>query len=293
MVTATALDGLAAAGGRWRDEIENVGGVASPERLIRLADCLDGPAPGDVVPPGWLQVATPLWPRTAELGDDGHPREAVGLPPFPGRRRLYAGASLTFPLPVQAGSPVLRTSRVTGARRVTTRGGDMLFVSLEHVYSVDGVAACIQSDELAYRGSAPSDPAPGPTEDRPGAPGGATAIRFPTDALTLFRFSVLTANSHRIHYDAEYAVGVEGLPGRLVHGPLLGLMMLEPARRHAGGRRVVEYRFRVRRPVVAGAVVEAIASPVGDSQWDVVLAADKVPSASATVVFAGDDGGPT
>jgi 3-methylfumaryl-CoA hydratase len=209
------------------------------------------PADGDPLPPLWHWVFFNDWPPQSELGADGHPRDGAFLPPLPDRRRMFGGGRLTVHAPLRLGETVTRHSAVT---RVRTRHGDsgwLLLVTLRNEFSVGGKTRVVEEQDLIYRdpGREPARPVESPLGE---PPAGTWRLELAPDPVLLFRFSALTANAHRIHYDLPYATGVEGYPGLLVHGPLLAMALLELPRRFAGERLLREYSFRARRPVFAG-----------------------------------------
>jgi hydroxyacyl-ACP dehydratase HTD2-like protein with hotdog domain len=233
-----------------------------------MAALLDQPSParedGDPVPPGWHRLYLLDWPQQHELGPDGHPAAGGFLPPVPERRRMYAGGRLEIAEPLRVGDVVTRTSRL--ARVEVKRGstGELAFVTIRDELTVDGATAIIDEQDLVYRSGAPSSAGTAPEQPpratgSAGAPGMAAEWEFSVtpDPVLLFRFSALTANAHRIHYDERYATTVEGFAGLLVHGPLLALLLLELPRRHAPGSRVARFGYRARRPVIAGEPVVA------------------------------------
>jgi 3-methylfumaryl-CoA hydratase len=201
------------------------------------------------------------------------------------RRRLFAGGRLENVAPLPVGAEIRRVTRVTGAKPAQTRSGPMLFATLEHRYlAADGTVVAIAEDDIAYRSGSPAV-APG----RPGpapAPTPGPRLRTTPDEVRLFRFSALTGNAHRIHYDRPYAETVEGLPGLLVHGPLLALVLLELPRREAPSRTVRAFEFRLRRPVTSG--TEVVAELVGQEagRWQVRAVAAGAVVATGEVTLA-------
>jgi 3-methylfumaryl-CoA hydratase len=233
-----------------------------------MAALLDQPSPvredGDPIPAGWHRLYLLDWPQQHELGPDGHPAAGGFLPPVPERRRMYAGGRLEITAPLRLGDVVTRTSRLERVEVKRGSTGELAFVTIRDEFIVDGATAIIDEQDLVYRSGAPSPAGQAPQQapratDSAGAPGTAAEWEFSVtpDPVLLFRFSALTANAHRIHYDERYATTVEGFAGLLVHGPLLALLLLELPRRHAPGSRVVRFGYRARRPVIAGGPVVA------------------------------------
>ncbi|MEJ2868563.1 MaoC family dehydratase N-terminal domain-containing protein [Actinomycetospora sp. OC33-EN08] len=213
-------------------------------------------ADGEPLPPMWHWFGFLEHPRSDELGDDGHPLHGHFLPPIPDRRRMVAGGRLRIGEPMRVGGTYTRRSSLVGAQAKHGRSGDMLLVTVRtEFFDGDDVLVTEESD-VVYR-SQPPGRARGIALDEPGeapAPSDEAVALVPDERL-LFRFSALTYNTHRIHYDHPYVTGVEGYPGLVVHGPLLALMCLEVPRRQ--GREVRSFEYRLSRPAFAGARVVA------------------------------------
>jgi 3-methylfumaryl-CoA hydratase len=274
--------------GEWRDAVVDTPTVATREAITLLADCLGGPVPEHDVPPMWL-AATPTWPALGSLGADGHPVAGLGYPPIPARQRMFAGGNLRVVSPTAVDRPLIRRSRVSDVQAKPGRTGPLVFVTVTHDYLNDaGPTGCQEAHQLVYRSGPPvADPAaPGRPPVTPPPDDPAASIVLTPSPIALFRFSALTANSHRIHYDEAYATGVEGLPGVLVHGPLLAMLQLELPRRLAPDRVVASYAYRFRHPVVSGS--ELVASVVDEHphHWLVAVRADGVVSVTGEIHFA-------
>ncbi|GEL18043.1 FAS1-like dehydratase domain-containing protein [Pseudonocardia asaccharolytica] len=253
------------------------GPVEASTRLDRwpaeaFAALLDQPLPvaadGDPLPLGWHWFYHLEHPAHADLGDDGHPAHGHFLPPIPDRRRMFGGARMELREPLRIGAEVVRRSSLLEVTPKHGRSGAMLFLTLRHEFTQDGAVALVEEQDIVYRsqrdgfGEAAAQ-APVAAEPPPAAPG-TWRLRLDPDPALLFRFSALTYNAHRIHYDEPYVTGVEGYPGLVVHGPLLALLLLELPRRHAPDRQVVSFEFRLSRPAFAGVPVIAEAVPGGE-----------------------------
>lgn len=208
------------------------------------------PAAGDPLPPLWHWLYFAEWPPESALGPDGHPRDGAFLPPLPDRRRMFGGGRVTVHAPLRLGETVTRRSSVARVR--TRRGGSgwLLLVTVRGEFSVGGDVRVVEEQDIVYRDprATSSPPVAAPAGPPPAGPWGFELV---PDPVLLFRFSALTANAHRIHYDVPYATGVEGYPGLLVHAPLLALALLELPRRFAPDRTVREFAYRARRPLFA------------------------------------------
>jgi len=265
------------------------GPVESTGRIDRwpveaFAALLDRPPPDVVLPPLWHWFHLLDHPAQAALGGDGHPARGRFLPPLPERRRMFAGGRLEMRGSLRMGDQVTRRSSLVAATAKTGRSGAMVFVTVRHEFRRDGGLVVVEEQDHAYRSqpagaaralppgrSAPaSAPLTGPVPVRvrtgPASPRAPAPWRLglnPDEAM-LFRFSALTYNTHRIHYDHPYATGVEGYPGVVVHGPLLALLLLELPRLFAPDRAVRSFAYRLQRPAFAGTAVTATGDAGGE-----------------------------
>lgn len=215
-------------------------------------------APGPV-PPGLFWALAPDALPPADLGRDGHPRLGVLLPDLPLRRRMWAGGEVMFHGDFAPGDSVTRDTRIERIEPKKGGSGPLIFVALRHVYRVSGRDVVTERQDLVYRPDpdpATAAPAPPPVAPDLGAP--VAAMELATDPVRLFRFSALTFNGHRIHYDADYARDVEGYAGLVVHGPMQAVAMLNLAARVLE-RCPSRFVYRGLVPLIAGeaAVVEA------------------------------------
>jgi 3-methylfumaryl-CoA hydratase len=213
----------------------------------------------------------PLWhwlgfleavPQSA-LGEDGHPADGHFLPPLPHRRRMIAGGRLRFAARLPVDEPIERVSTLAGVRVKQGRTGEMAFVTVRHEYRVAGRIAVTEEQDVVYRSQPPCTARPQRREPAP-EPSADFRLDITPDEAMLFRFSALTYNTHRIHYDHPYVTAVEGYPGLVVHGPLLALLLLEIPRRHAPDREVTAFDYRLTAPAFAGERVVVTGSPEGD-----------------------------
>ena len=227
-------------------------------------------APGDPIPPLWHWLYFLDRPATSELGPDGHPAAGHFMPPIPQRRRMYAGGRASYTGAFRCGDEITRRSELADATVKQGRTGELLFVTVRSVFTTAGAVIATEEQDVVYRSGPPaaggSAGPRGPSEAAGLAAGGSAGprgfngaagpapwqIQIVPDPVLLFRFSALTYNAHRIHYDADYATGVEGHPGLVVHGPLLALLCFELPRRNAPRQRVTQLSFRARSPVYVG-----------------------------------------
>ncbi|MEV1246500.1 hypothetical protein ACIBO2_20910 [Nonomuraea sp. NPDC050022] len=241
--------------------------VISPQPAAALAAVLDAPpTAGEALPLPWQWLYFLEWPPQTALGLDGHPAEGHFLPPIPHRRRMIAGGRMRARRGLEMGRPAVRTAELTAVTPKEGRTGELLFVTVRCEYRQGGELRLVDEQDLVYRSDPPTEgAAPSETLPPPGAgPTDADAAwRLAVTATPplLFRFSALTANAHRIHYDQRYCTDVERYPGLVVHGPLLAVLMAELPRRHALGRRITGLTYRLRRPVFEGEPFVVTGSP--------------------------------
>ena len=236
----------------WIGRSEILRDVVTPTPVAALAATLDRdpvpPAPGDAVPPLWHWLYFLPLARQSQIGPDGHPRRGGFLPPVPLPRRMWAGSQFTFAAPLRVGDRVVRTSTIAEVTEKAGRNGPLVFVRVRHEVAREGEAAIAITEfhDIVYRDlPAPGEPAAPP---RPAPIQFRWERRWTPDDVLLFRYSALTFNGHRIHYDRRYVTEVEGYPGLVVHGPLIATMLLELLRDAAPGARVATFEFRAMRP---------------------------------------------
>ena len=233
-----------------RTEILNDDIAAAPVRgLSATLDRSDpAPAPGTPLPPLWHWLYFLPQPRQSLLGPDGHAARGGFLPPVPLPRRMWAGGRLQWQAdnPLVVGDAVTRVSRVVSVTHKSGRSGDLLFVLVRHEISNEKGLALTEEHDIVYRASAaPGDPVPPPTMADLGSLWHREIV--PDDVL-LFRYSALTFNSHRIHYDRRYVTEVEGYPGLIVHGPLIATLLIDLLRREMPEAQVLSLQFKALRP---------------------------------------------
>ncbi|GAB4038533.1 MAG: MaoC family dehydratase N-terminal domain-containing protein [Rubrivivax sp.] len=218
--------------------------------LAGLAATLDrdDPAPqdGTELPPlaHWLYFL-PQAPQHA-LGPDGHPRRGGFLPPVPLPRRMWAGGRFEFHHPLRVGDEATRVSRILRVEAKHGRSGELVFVTVRHEIGGARGLALTEEHDIVYRAApAPGDPAPVPHR----APADEHFARtIEPDPVLLFRYSALTFNGHRIHYDRRYCTEVEGYPGLVVHGPLIATLLVDLLRRERPSARLTRFAFTALRP---------------------------------------------
>ncbi len=245
-----------------------------------------------IMPQGIHFALCPPEAPTAKLGEDGHPARddspASFLPPVPLPRRMWASSKIAFHAPIAIGAVIERTSRVASVSEKEGGSGRLAFVDVEHTTRANGTVAVIETQTLVYREAAAPDaplspPSPGEGRFDPSAWDAHRSLT--PDARLLFRFSALTFNTHRIHYDAPYAEQVERYRGLVVHGPLTASLLLQLAARELGENRLRTFSFRGLSPAIAGEPLHLVMKK-GEAGYDLAAFAGdgrQVTQASATV----------
>lgn len=236
--------------GRSERSVDRI--TASP--IARLAATLDRderpPRDGDPLPPLWHWLYFLPHHRESEIGADGHPRRGEFLPPIPLPRRMWAGGRLTFKAPLHVGEAVVRESQIVDIARKEGRSGPLAFVVVRHTISGEHGVAIVEEHDIVYRGEARAGE---PTTAAAQAPVDAAWSReIHPDPVLLFRYSALTFNSHRIHYDRRYVTQTEHYPGLVVHGPLIATLLVDLLRHAMPHARLGAFSFRATSPLFDG-----------------------------------------
>ncbi|KEP75941.1 hypothetical protein HR12_18220 [Microbacterium sp. SUBG005] len=238
---------------------------------------------GDELPPGWEGAYFPFTVSFDDLRADGTPARDGILPETDLPRRMYAGEDTVFEGVLRLGDEVTQTATAGSVREKTGASGRLVFADIERTFAVDGVVVVRSTWHDVFLG-APSSPARAPRTD-PAAAAEATWIETVSlDARRLFRFSALTFNTHLVHYDRRWAREVEGLPDLLVHGPLLRILLVDAARRHAPGRRIAALRVRATSPAFVDRKIRLCGS--ADAARVVAVGPGDAVLATAEITFA-------
>lgn len=244
----------------WIGRGESVADSLDPTHTARIAATLGEPAPGrgEPLPPLW-QWAFFINPVGIEgLGGDGHPSRGGFLPPAHDRNRMWAGGRVEFHQPLRVGLAAERRSTVTDVKEKTGRTGALLFVTVRHEYHQAGALAIQEEQDIVYRQPAP--PKLVGTETPPASQWRETVHPSP---VLLFRYSAVTFNGHRIHYDHPYVTGTEGYPGLVVHGPMIATLMMAAFRRAHPTARLEHLGYRGLRPLIAPTAFQVAGSVSG------------------------------
>jgi 3-methylfumaryl-CoA hydratase len=248
----------------WGGKIQTLTGGVSAQMGAMIHATVGSPqaaAPvsGDPIPHLWHWCAFVPTARMSDLGPDGHPRLGGFLPPVPLERRMWAGGQLTFHCAVHVDEPLTRRSTIRSVVEKAGRAGPMVFVTVDHEISgVNGLAISEQQD-IVYL-PIPDSYAPPRKIDVPRNPVLDQIVQMSTPLL--FRYSAITFNAHRIHYDLPYATGVEQYPGLVVHGPLQATLLMDAATRHRG-KPPVHFRFRGVHPMFHDDTLRLMATDEG------------------------------
>ena len=238
----------------WMGKSETTSDQITPTSVRGMSATLDrddaAPVAGTTLPLLWHWLYFLPQARQSELGADGHPTRGGFLPPVPLPRRMWAGGRLQWETanPMRVGETVERVSTIRSVTHKAGRSGELLFVLVEHRYSNANGLALTEEHDIVYRAAAE----PGAPESTPQTPPLAGleswSRRIVPDDVLLFRYSALTFNGHRIHYDRQYVTEVEGYPGLIVHGPLIATLLLDLLRRNMPTAQVRRFSFKAVRP---------------------------------------------
>ncbi len=239
----------------WIGKRETLHDVATSAPYAALAATLDWPAAdcahptsGTPLPKLWHWLYFLPFAAQSNVGEDGHPQRGGFLPPVPLPRRMWAGSDFEFHAPLHVGDDLSRTSTIVDVKEKSGRSGSLIFVRVRHEIKRNDAAkvAITEHHNIVYRAApGPDDVAPPPVA----APATSAWTRhIKADEVLLFRYSALTFNGHRIHYDRKYVTEVEGYPGLVVHGPLIATLLLDLLRRNRPNAQVQRFEFKAVRP---------------------------------------------
>ncbi|HEY3046325.1 MAG TPA: MaoC family dehydratase N-terminal domain-containing protein [Polaromonas sp.] len=237
----------------WTGRSETVEDIATATPYAALSATLDWPdtqrpAVGTPLPSLWHWLYfLPLVPQS-EIGPDGHAKRGGFLPPVPLPRRMWAGSDFAFHEPLLIGDTLTRTSTIAEVKEKSGRTGSLIFVRVRHEIrrNASPAVALTEHHNIVYRAAAEPADVPPPPQAAPAA--SAWERRIVPDDVLLFRYSALTFNGHRIHYDRKYVTEVEGYPGLIVHGPLIATLLMDLLRRQQPDATVLNFEFKAVRP---------------------------------------------
>lgn len=254
----------------WVGRSEVIADKVTATPYAALSATLDGsperPPEGTPLPPLWHWLYfLPLY-RQSDVGPDGHAKRGAFLPPVALPRRMWAGSQIDFHDQLRVGDDIIRTSTIEAVTEKSGRTGPLVFVRVRHEIRRNDTSsvAITEYHDIVYR-EAPkaTDIAPAPKRAPEAA---AWSRQWVPDDVLLFRYSALTFNGHRIHYDRRYVTQVEGYPGLIVHGPLLATLLLELVRERLPDAYVSHYEFRAIRPVFDINAFDICGEPQADGE---------------------------
>jgi len=252
---------------QWVGKTETLHETVRPEVAAALAATLDiatAPGAGEPLPPLWHWTNFAAVVPQSQLGADGHPKRGGFLPPVPLPRRMWAGGRFVFHAPVPIGATLTRTSTIASVNSKEGASGRLVFVTVRHEISQGGQPAIIEEHDIVYRDLAAPGSVPPPPKAAPAKPRWSRTIH--PDPVLLFRYSALTFNGHRIHYDRSYVTEVEGYPGLIVHGPLIATLLVDLVRRELPGADIAAFRFRALAPLFDIAPFAVCGTPAEDGK---------------------------
>jgi 3-methylfumaryl-CoA hydratase len=251
---------------KWIGKLQSVDDDLHLGKVNAITAALDmtaAPGVGTALPLAWQWLYFVDLPLARDTGADGHPKTGGFLPPSPFPRRMWAAGSMRIHAPLRIATPAVKRSTISAIDFKQGRSGDLLFVTVDHVFSQWGKICIEEQQDLVYR--------PMPTEVQPlpsGKPAPVDAdwrVPMSADPVLLFRYSALTANSHRIHYDRSYAQDVEHYAGLVVHGPLQATLLANLLAEKVPDLAVKNFSFRAQRPIFEGEMFTLCGRRVGDT----------------------------
>jgi 3-methylfumaryl-CoA hydratase len=256
--------------------------TAWPVKAMTAALDRDEPTPrrGEPIPLGWHWFYFLDARRHSEIGPDGHPQRGGFLPPIPLPRRMWAGGRMQFRRPLRMGEAVRRESEIVSIEPKQGRSGSLVFLTARHTIFGSGEVAAIDEHDIVFREAA--RPGEAPAAGKPAPQSAAWRRSLRADPVLLFRFSALTFNGHRIHYDLPYATGEEHYPALVVHGPLQATLLLDLCRRRSA-RPVARFDYRAMSPLFHTETFTINGEPAADGTSAEVWTA----SEKGTVAMAG------
>lgn len=238
----------------WVGREEERTELVLPSAVTAMAATLDmdrAPVEGQALPPGWQWMYFNPVVRRSGLGTDGHPQRGGFLPPIELPRRMWAGSRLRYLADVPIGAKATRRSLILKVENKVGKRGSLWFVTVEHIISCGGKACIIEEQDIVYRDATPPGTTPALQPEVYDGQARWSREVLP-DTTLLFRYSALTFNGHRIHYDQTYAREEEGYQGLVVHGPLTATLLQHFAMEHGGGRALASFDFRGVSPLFVG-----------------------------------------
>jgi len=220
---------------------------------------------GNPLPPLWHWFYFLPKAARSQIDRDGHPKRGGFFPPVTLPRRMFAGARTRFIRPLTIGGAATREGEILAVKEKSGKAGKLVFVTVRYRIRQDGEVRIEEEQDIVYKEPGAIIPKPMPLRSLPDAPAGAWVEEITPDTILLFRFSALTFNAHRIHYDQPYALDEEGYPGLVVHGPLTAVMLAGLTVRHNPHKRIAEFSFQGRAPLFDLYPFRLMGRPEGDT----------------------------
>ena len=239
---------------------------------------------GTVIPPHWYSMFFTPNARRSQIGHDGHPRKGDFLPPIPLPRRMFVGRTVRFPGDLRVGDRALKRSDIVGIEQKQGRSGTLVFLKVRHTIEVAGKPAIVEQQEVVYR-DAPGGEAKAAVPAAVPADAAWSAV-YEMDPVLVFRYSALTWNGHRIHYDADYARREEGYPGCVMNGALTLHLVIEEALARADGRRLAGLTAKLVKPLFVGGRLTVAGSRMEGGSTVSAWAGDEQGALAATCTLA-------
>lgn len=249
---------------KWIDNTEKAEEELELWPVTAMMAALDVPAEhwpqrGDTLPPtAHWNYFVPRVPQS-KIGTDGHPQRGDFLPPIPLPRRMWAGSRINYYEPLIIGEKVTKTSTVQDIKVKEGKSGSLAFVTVKHAYSNTEGVALEEEQDLVYRDNPPA--ATGVPERKPAPEDAIWSRKIHPDTPLLFRYSAVTFNAHKIHYDYPYATEVEGYPALIVHGQLIATFLLDNWQRNNPNDTVTQFSFKAMSPLFCGETFKAEGKP--------------------------------
>ena len=235
----------------WIGRTQTVTDRIDAGHLARLSATLDrdelDPQAGDPVPPAGHWIYFNPCAKAVEIGPDGHAKRGGFLPPVDLPRRMWAGGRINWLNQLQVDDTVMRTSTIADVNYKAGKSGDLVFVLVEHQYSGSHGVCIVEEQDIVYR--AAPDAAEPPYPAKPAPRDSLWTRTVNPNSVLLFRYSALTFNGHRIHYDLPYVIEEEGYPGLVVHGPLIATFLMDLCRRKNADRILTRFDYRAMSPL--------------------------------------------
>ncbi len=262
----------------WLGRVRTIEDDVSPSMLRRIAAMLDLDPDafprGALLPPHWVSLFAQESARQGDIGVDGHPEPGVTLPPIPLPRRMGAGRRVTLPGQLRVGDALTKRAEVAAIEPKKARTGTICILTMRHTYLVGGEVIAVDEFDAIYREAVPAG-APSPVNPGTPAPGDAAWSRQAQVSNALvFRYSAVTWNAHRIHYDADYAREAEGYPALVQNGGLTMQLLLDAVVEATPGHRLTGYTARLTRPIYVGARITLAGSALEEGRMRAWVADD-------------------